>query len=74
MYNSEQRLPEVTVKPTDYLPDPEVIKHHNDLYAQAWEPNLQMPENTDSTGNRQKTNHILCWRQSIARSETQIRT
>ena len=33
MYRSEQRLPDVTIKHTDYLPEPEVILHHNEWYA-----------------------------------------
>ena len=32
-----QRVPDVTVRGEDYLPDPEVKTTHNDWYAQAWE-------------------------------------
>ena len=31
------RVPDVTVRREDYLPDPEVKTTHNDWYAQAWE-------------------------------------
>ena len=32
-----QRIPDVTVRKEDYLPDPKVKTTHNDWYAQAWE-------------------------------------
>ena len=31
-----QRVPDVTVRGEDYLPDPEVKTTHNDWYAQSW--------------------------------------
>ena len=37
LYAPNQRVPDVTVRKEDYLPDPEVKTTHNDWYAQAWE-------------------------------------
>ena len=37
LYAPNQRVPDVTVRREDYLPDPEVETTHNDWYAQAWE-------------------------------------
>ena len=37
LYVPNQRVPDVTVRGEDYLPDPEVKTTHNDRYAQAWE-------------------------------------
>ena len=37
LYAPNQRVPDVTVRREDYLPDPEVKTTHNDWYAQAWE-------------------------------------
>ena len=37
LYAPIQRVPDVTVRREDYLPDPELKTTHNDLYAQAWE-------------------------------------
>ena len=37
LYAPNQRVPDVTVRREDYLPDPDVKTTHNDWYAQAWE-------------------------------------
>ena len=37
IYAPNQRVPDVTVRREDYLPDPEVKTTHNDWNAQAWE-------------------------------------
>ena len=37
LYALNRRVPDVTVRREDYLPDPEVKTTHNDWYAQAWE-------------------------------------
>ena len=37
LYAPNQRVPDVTVKVEDQLPDPEVKTTHDDWYAQAWE-------------------------------------
>ena len=37
LYAPNQRVPDVTVRREDNLPDPEVNATHNDWYAQAWE-------------------------------------
>ena len=66
-----QRVPDVTVRREDYLPDPEVKTTHNDWYAQAWETEFgevlfgnttrNAPEETtvteiaDTTGNDEST-------------------
>ena len=52
-YVTEQRLPDVTVRANDYLPDPEVKVSHNEWYAVSWEMDFgkqidehESPENT----------------------------
>ena len=52
-YVPEQRLPDVTVRANDYLPDPEVKVSHNEWYAVSWEMDFgkqidehEPPENT----------------------------
>ena len=37
LYAPNQRVPDVTVKVEDQLPDPDVKTTHDDWYAQAWE-------------------------------------
>ena len=37
LYAPNQRVPDVTVRVEDQLPDPEVKTTHDDWYAQAWE-------------------------------------
>ena len=37
LYAPNHRVPDVTVRREDYLPDPEVKTTHSDWYAQAWE-------------------------------------
>ena len=37
LYAPNQRVPDVTVKVEDQLPDPEIKTTHDDWYAQAWE-------------------------------------
>ena len=36
-YTPEQRLPDVTVRANEYLPDPDVKVSHNEWYAVSWE-------------------------------------
>ena len=71
LYAPNQRVPDVTVRREDYLPDPEVKTTHNDWYAQAWETEFgellfgntteNAPEETtvteiaDTTGNGEST-------------------
>ena len=71
LYAPNQRVPDVTVRREDYLPDPEVKTTHNDWYAQAWETEFgevlfgnttqNAPEETtvteiaDTTGNDEST-------------------
>ena len=40
LYAPNQRVPDVTVKVGDQLPDPEVKTTHDDWYAQAWETEI----------------------------------
>ena len=37
LYAPNQRVPDVTFRREDYLPDPEVKTTHNDWYVHAWE-------------------------------------
>ena len=39
-YVPEQRLPDVTVRTNEYLPDPDVKVSHNEWYAVSWEMNF----------------------------------
>ena len=65
LYAPNQRVPDVTVKGEDYLPDPEVKTTHNDWCAQAWEtefgevlfgtPTAKTPEETTITEITDKT-------------------
>ena len=48
-------LPDVTVKQTDYLPDPDVLVQHNEWYAKAWESNFE-DENRNIRPTNQTTN------------------
>ena len=57
-YVTEQRLPDVTVRANDYLPDPEVKVSHNEWYAVSWEMDFgkqidehESPENTRNNHN-----------------------
>ena len=36
-YVPEQRIPDVTVRANEYLPDPDVKVSHNEWYAVSWE-------------------------------------
>ena len=36
LYAPNQRVPDVTIRREDFLPDPDVKTTHNDWYAQAW--------------------------------------
>ena len=36
-YKPEQRIPDVTVRANEYLPDPDVKVSHNEWYAVSWE-------------------------------------
>ena len=71
LYAPNQRVPDVTVRREDYLPEPEVKTTHNDWYAQAWETKFgevlfgnttenaaeeaTVAEITDTTGNADST-------------------
>ena len=75
LYAPNQRVPEITVRREDYLPDPEVKTTHNDWYAQAWETEFgevlfgnttenaaeeaTVAETTDTTGNSTTENEVV---------------
>ena len=42
-FTSRQPPDDITVKPQEYKSDSEVSLHHDDLYAKAWEYNLEQP-------------------------------
>ena len=54
-YVPEQRLPDVTVRADNYLPDPEGEVSHNEWYAVSWEMDfrkqIEEHETSESTGN-----------------------
>ena len=51
-YVPDQRLPDVTVRSNEYLPDPDVKVSHNEWYAVSWEMDFgkQIDENETSKG------------------------
>ena len=53
-YVPEQRLPDVTVRANDYLPDPDVKVSHNEWYAVSWEKDFgkQIDEHETSESTR----------------------
>ena len=42
-FTPRQPPADITVKPQEYKPDPEVSLHHDDLYARAWEYDYDQP-------------------------------
>ena len=58
-YVPEQRLPDVTVRANDYLPDPEVKVSHNEWYAVSWEMDFgkQIDEH-ETLKNTENNQHI----------------
>ena len=58
-YVPEQRLPDVTVRTNEYLPDPDVKVSHNEWYAVSWEMDfgkqIDEIEPTRNAGNSQQT-------------------
>ena len=43
VHTPPQQPAEITIKPQEYKSDPEVILHHDDLYARAWEYDFEQP-------------------------------
>ena len=58
LYAPNQRVPDVTVRREDYLPDPEVKTTHNDWYAQAWETEFGEVLFGDTTENAKEETTI----------------
>ena len=58
LYAPNQRVPDVTVRREDYLPDPEVNTTHNDWYAQAWETEFGEVLFGDTTENAKEETTI----------------
>ena len=58
-YVSEQRIPDVTVRLHEYLPDPDVKVSHNEWYALSWETDfgkqIDEHEAAENTSNIQPT-------------------
>ena len=42
-FTPRQPPADITVKPQEYISDPEVRRHHDDLYARAWEYDFEQP-------------------------------
>ena len=55
-YVPEQRIPDVTIPPNEYLPDPIVKVSHNEWYAVYWEKNFGTK--TDEHTTSEITNNI----------------
>ena len=57
-YVPEQRLPDVTVRADNYLPDPDVKISHNEWYAVSWEMDfgkqIDVHESRDNESNHQQ--------------------
>ena len=61
LYAPNQRVPDVTVRREDYLPDPEVQATHKDWYAQAWETEfgeIRFGNTTDNTAEETTVTEI----------------
>ena len=58
-YVPEQRIPDVTVRVNEYLPDPDVKTFHNEWYAVSWEMDfgkqIDEHESSEKTENNQQT-------------------
>ena len=79
LYAPNQRIPDVTFRREDYLPDPEVKTTHNDWYAQAWETEfgevlfgnitdnvteeITVTEITETAGNDDNTAEMMWFKQ-----------
>ena len=56
-YVPEQRLPDVTVRANDYLPDPVVKVSHNEWYAVSWEMDFGKQIDEHETSESTRNNH-----------------
>ena len=58
-YVPEQRVPDVTVRANEYLPDPDVKVSHNEWYAASWEMNFGKQSDKYETPGAVKNNPQL---------------
>ena len=56
-YVPEQRLPDVTVRANDYLPDPDVKVSHNEWYAVSLEMDFDKQIDEHETSESTRNNH-----------------
>ena len=56
IYKPDRCLPDVTVKQTDYRPDPDVLVQHNEWYAKACESNFEDQNENITTTNQTTSN------------------
>ena len=55
-FTPRQPPPDITVKPQEYKSDPERSLNHDDLYARAWEYDLEQPISDAENDNEAPTN------------------
>ena len=72
-YVPEQRLPDVTVRTNEYLPDPDVQVSHNEWYAVSWEMDFgkQIDEH-EATSNAENDQQIIT--QEVANTDDDAMT
>ena len=56
-YEPEQRLPDVTVRANEYLPDPDVKVSHSEWYAVSWEMDFGKQIDEHETSESTRNNH-----------------
>ena len=72
-YVPEQRLPDVTVRADNYLPDPDVKISHNEWYAVSWE--MDFGKQIDEHESREnENNHQQPVTQEIANTQDETAT
>ena len=59
-YVPEQRMPDVTVRANEYLPDPDVKVSHNEWYAVSWEMDFgKQIDEREMSGNTNNTQQVV---------------
>ena len=72
-YVPEQRLPDVTVRADNYLPDPDVKISHNEWYAVSWE--MDFGKQIDESESREnENNHQQPVTQEVANTQDEPAT
>ena len=72
-YVPEQRLPDVTVRADNYLPDPDVKISHNEWYAVSWE--MDFGKQIDEHESREnENNHQQPVTQEVANTQDETAT